>query len=192
MVSIAKILLKNSIKALAIVLVYPLIFLSRITGYNEMSQFISLIPFNLGKMVRYYYYRKTLAACGENVVFHFGVIISYPEVRIGNNVRLGPYNTLGYVSIGDNVLTGQYCHLLSGSQQHLINRLDIPIMEQGSKLRMIAIGNDVWLGANSVIMNDVGNGCVVGASSVVTKPISDYEVAVGNPAKIIKRRNQKL
>ena len=52
------------------------------------------------------------------------------------------------------------------------------------------IGNDVWLGANVVVMQGVkiGNGAVVGANAVVTKDIPPYAVAVGIPAKIIKYR----
>lgn len=52
------------------------------------------------------------------------------------------------------------------------------------------IGNDVWIGANSIILRGVkiGNGCVIGANSVVTKDIPPYAIAVGSPAKVIKYR----
>lgn len=53
-----------------------------------------------------------------------------------------------------------------------------------------SIGNDVWIGANSVILKGVkiGNGVIIGAGAVVTKDIPPYAIAVGNPAKIIKYR----
>ncbi len=52
------------------------------------------------------------------------------------------------------------------------------------------IGNDVWIGANVVILKGItiGNGAIVGAGSVVTKDLPSYSIAVGNPAKIIKYR----
>jgi len=52
----------------------------------------------------------------------------------------------------------------------------------------VVIGNDVWIGGNSVICPGVhiGNGCVIGAGSVVTKDIPDNTIAAGNPCKVIR------
>ena len=52
------------------------------------------------------------------------------------------------------------------------------------------IGNDVWIGRESVIMPGVkiGDGAIIGAYSVVTKDVPPYSVAGGNPAKFIKKR----
>lgn len=52
------------------------------------------------------------------------------------------------------------------------------------------IGNDVWIGANSVVLRGViiGNGSVIGANSVVTKDVPPYSIVVGNPARILKYR----
>ncbi|MGZ4928957.1 MAG: CatB-related O-acetyltransferase [Halobacteriota archaeon] len=54
----------------------------------------------------------------------------------------------------------------------------------------IHIGNDVWIGVNSVILSGitVGDGAVIGAGAIVTKHVSDYEIVGGNPAKSIKFR----
>lgn len=54
----------------------------------------------------------------------------------------------------------------------------------------ITIGNDVWIGMNVLILPGVkiGDGAVVGANSVVTKPVDDYEIVAGNPARHIKYR----
>ncbi len=52
------------------------------------------------------------------------------------------------------------------------------------------IGNDVWLGFRSIVVNGVkiGDGTIVGAGSIVTKDLPPYSIAVGSPAKVIKRR----
>ena len=52
------------------------------------------------------------------------------------------------------------------------------------------IGNDVWLGANVVVLQGVkiGNGAIIGANSVVTKDVPDYAIAVGIPSKVAKFR----
>jgi serine acetyltransferase len=54
----------------------------------------------------------------------------------------------------------------------------------------IIIENDVWIGAKSTIMSGVkvGNGAVVGSSSVVTKDVPSFAIVVGNPARVIKYR----
>lgn len=54
----------------------------------------------------------------------------------------------------------------------------------------VIISNDVWIGENVTILSGVsiGNGAVIGANTVVTKNIDDYAIAVGNPARIIKKR----
>ena len=54
----------------------------------------------------------------------------------------------------------------------------------------VIIGNDVWIGINTTIMSGVsiGDGAIIGANSVVTKDVEDYEVVAGNPAKHIKYR----
>ncbi len=52
------------------------------------------------------------------------------------------------------------------------------------------IGNDVWFGHESVIMPGVtiGNGCIIGSRAVVSKDLPPYSIAVGNPAKVIRKR----
>ena len=57
----------------------------------------------------------------------------------------------------------------------------------------IEIGNDVWIGANVIILDGVriGNGAILGAGAVITKDVPDYAIAVGVPAKVIKYRFEK-
>ncbi|MEM5668362.1 CatB-related O-acetyltransferase [Bacillus cereus] len=72
------------------------------------------------------------------------------------------------------------------------NILNIPGSFEDLNIQTI-IGNDVWIGANAIIMRGVsiGNGAIIGAGSVVTKDIPAYAIAVGNPAKVIKMRFKK-
>jgi acetyltransferase-like isoleucine patch superfamily enzyme len=53
----------------------------------------------------------------------------------------------------------------------------------------VTIGCDSWIGDRSIVLADVGQHCVIGAGSVVPKPIPDYAIAVGNPARVIRFRN---
>lgn len=163
-------------------------FLTRIFGFYHVSQRISRIPYIFGLRIRYFYYKKQLTALGENVVFSYGTILSHKDISIGHNVRIGPYNTIGLVDIGDDFMSAQFVHLMSGSKQHGYERTDIPMRSQQGVLSRIKIEQDVWIGVNSIVMANIGIGVVIGANSLVTKPIDDYGVAVGNPAKIIKYR----
>ncbi len=66
-----------------------------------------------------------------------------------------------------------------------------PDLREGvPKPKSTHIGNDVWLGHGVVAMNDIriGDGCVIGSSSVVTKNMEPYSIAVGNPARVIRKR----
>jgi acetyltransferase-like isoleucine patch superfamily enzyme len=54
----------------------------------------------------------------------------------------------------------------------------------------ITVGNDVWIGRNAVILSgvDIADGCVIGAFTTLAKSIPPYSVAVGSPARVVKKR----
>jgi acetyltransferase-like isoleucine patch superfamily enzyme len=130
---------------------------------------------------------------GENVKISKGVIIDCfgGKVIIGNNVFIGPYTVIyghGDVSIGNDTLIGMGCKIISAN--HAIPTPDKLIRMQPDRIRSIVIKKDVWLGADSKILPGVtlGNGCIVGAASLVTKDLPDYSVSMGSPARVIKLR----
>jgi len=115
------------------------------------------------------------------------------SLKIGNNVGVNHYCFIGVrgnITIGNNVIFGPRVNIFS--ENHIFNRLDIPIKNQGIEKKDTIIGNDVWIGASVSIMPGVkiGNGCVIAAGSVVTKDIPDFSVIAGVPAKIIKNRKK--
>jgi len=174
-------------------LIFPLVGLARLsqeTGFRTISEMLSLIPFVFGVIVRYEFYRRTLRACGQNVFISFGTVFYYPEISIGNNVLIGVYNTIHHCDFGDDVMTAEGCRFLSGSKYHNFSRTDLPMARQGGKLKRIRVNDDVWIGANAVIMDDIGRGSIVGAGTIVTKKVEPYSIVVGNPAVLLKRRVQ--
>jgi acetyltransferase-like isoleucine patch superfamily enzyme len=155
-----------------------------------MSEFLSLIPYLFGVIARAEFYRFALRHCGNNVVIEFGTIFIYRDISIGDNVLIGRYNIVHHCDFGNYVLTAERCTFLSGSKYHNLSRTDIPMALQGGQKKRIVVSDDCWVGAHAVVMEDVGHGAVVGAGAVVTKPVADFTIVVGNPARILRRRDE--
>lgn len=111
-------------------------------------------------------------------------------VTIGDNSGLGVRCYVrGPLSIGENVMMGPDVKIITS--RHKTDSTDIPMNQQGFLPKGgVRIGDDVWIGANVIILADVniGNGVIIGAGAVVTKDIPDYAVVGGVPAKVIKMR----
>ena len=171
--------------------VLPLAAVARLSDFifTTVSEFLSLIPYLFGTIIRYEFYRWTITRCGKNVAVGFGTVFLYRDIEIGDDVLIGSYNTIHYCDFGSYVVIADGCRFLSGSKYHNFERTDVPMALQGGRLRRITIGDDSWIGANAVIMDDVGEGAVVGAGAVLVRPAEAYTVVAGNPAKVIKRRD---
>lgn len=163
--------------------------LARAIGYGRAiagwSQFVSLFPGISGQYVRRGFYWWVLPRCGEGCVVSFGTVFSHPTVEIGRKAYIGLYCCIGDVTIEDDVLIGSHVSITNGSRQHGIERLDIPVREQPGEWPRVTIGRDSWIGDRAVVMADVGEHCVVGAGAVVTKPVPDFAIVAGVPARVI-------
>lgn len=117
-----------------------------------------------------------------------------PELIIHEGCQLGNFNHIAAVRkviLGKNVLTADNVYI--SDNLHSYEDIDIPIMHQPVKFKSeVYIGDGSWLGVNvCVIGAKIGKNCVIGANAVVTTDIPDYCVAVGAPAKVLKRFNQQ-
>jgi acetyltransferase-like isoleucine patch superfamily enzyme len=152
---------------------------------------------------------------GQNVVFDGipDIVVPYSNVRIGSYSRIGKNCTIyttktGLIEISEFVTINNNCTITStysiqigsncliaenvGIRDHNHSFFDVSstIRSQGFHGASIVIGNDVWIGRNATILAGVtiGNGSIIGANSVVTKNIPSFSIAVGSPAKVIKKR----
>ena len=110
------------------------------------------------------------------------------DVIIGDYTRIGLHNTIiGPVTIGNHVNLAQ--GITVTALNHNFSEADKRIDEQGVSTGQVVIGDDVWIGANAVVLPNVsiGRHCVIAAGAVVTKDVPDGCVVAGIPAKIIKR-----
>ncbi|MGJ8618546.1 MAG: CatB-related O-acetyltransferase [Sulfitobacter sp.] len=118
---------------------------------------------------------------------------------VDKHSRIGAYSYLGkncvvsvasigrYCSVGDSVVIGPGEHDMD--QVSTSTEFQDDVFENLTK-KPCSIGHDVWIGAQSLILRGVtiGNGAVVGANSVVTCDVDDFEVVAGSPARLIKTR----
>ncbi|MBB6091658.1 acetyltransferase-like isoleucine patch superfamily enzyme [Povalibacter uvarum] len=171
-------------------IVLPLVLFSRLSDFIFLtcSQILAFVPYLLGTIVRYEFYRFTLTRCGRNVMIGFGTVFLYRDVSIGDNVLIGMYNTIHYCDFGSYVLTAEGCRFLSGAKYHNYDRTDVPMALQGGKLRRISLADDCWIGTNAVVMAEVATGAIVGAGAVVNSPVESYQIVGGVPAKVIASR----
>jgi acetyltransferase-like isoleucine patch superfamily enzyme len=109
-------------------------------------------------------------------------------VTIGPYVYIGARCIVADSVIEKDVMIGSNVCVISGKATHDFSRVDIPMRLQGGDAVPVRIGEDTWIGNNAIIMANIGKKCIIGAGSVVTKDIEDYSIAVGNPAKVIRKR----
>ena len=110
------------------------------------------------------------------------------DVMIGDHTRIGLHNTvIGPVKIGSHVNLAQ--GITVTALNHNFADADKRIDEQGVSTNPVTIEDDVWIGANAVILPGVtiGNHCVVAAGAVVTKDVPPHSLVAGVPAKVIKQ-----
>lgn len=120
--------------------------------------------------------------------------ITDPVVSIGDRCLIGRGSGIvGHLSItiGDDVWTGHHVYITD--QNHGYDDPELPISRQVQPERPVSIGSGSWLGYGTVVLPgaQIGRNVVIGANSVVSGVIPDYSIAVGAPAKVIKRVTPK-
>lgn len=144
--------------------------------------------------LRYAALRALASEVGPNVSVREGVyLLGATGLSIGENVSIHPMcyiDATGGLTIGDNVSIAHGTTIMSTT--HEFDDVDILINEQGVTALPTTIGENVWIGAQVVVVAGVsiGSGCVVAANSVVTHDLPPGSVAAGSPARVIRQRGQ--
>jgi len=148
------------------------------------------------------------------------VISPRAEVELSGNLRFGPGNTVssfskikatdgvlqtgrgcgfgtgcfvdtgtGGIVMGNNVLCGPNVVLVATNYNY--DRVSVPLEEQGVHSVGIRIGNNCWIGANSVVLDgsEIGDNSIVAAGSIVNRRFPPNSIIQGNPAKLLLRRH---
>lgn len=147
-----------------------------------------------GHCLRYIYWKSLLGEVGDRVLFYERVKVMGPAgIRIGDHARITGQVVLdgrGGLTIGAYAQVGFQALILSYT--HNYQDLDRPIIEQGMVGRPVHIGADVWIGARVIVLPGItiGDGAIVGAGSVVTRDVPTRAIVAGNPARVIRYRDQ--
>lgn len=160
-------------------------------------KFFLSVPYAIDK-IQGYFYKKCLKKVGANVYLRPAHcdIKGLENISIGNNVSIPKgatiYSTDAQLIIMDNVIFGPRPTIITGD--HRIDVVGVPIIFSNDKLPEndldVVIEEDVWTGANVVILKGVtiGRGSVVAAGSVVNRSCPPYSIIGGVPAKVLKYR----
>ena len=127
----------------------------------------------------------------------FAFIFAGEGVKIGEYTDIQPHTIIwggGETIIGDRVSTGPGTVFLSATYSHAPGLKMVDDMEEGQTKVLggkLIVGNDVYIGARSIIMPvTIGEGVVIGAGSMVTKDCDPWGIYVGNPARKVDERKR--
>jgi virginiamycin A acetyltransferase len=151
------------------------------------GQAFALLPGLPGSYVRKCFYFLTLRRCPLDCDIGFLTFIHDRRAQIGTQVYIGTGVGIGWVNVGDGCLLASRVSILSGRAQHQSGPDGRLTPFDRSAAEQIHIGHDTWIGEGSIIMADVESHCIVGAGSIVTKPVTSGSIVAGNPARVIRR-----
>jgi acetyltransferase-like isoleucine patch superfamily enzyme len=130
---------------------------------------------------------------GTSISSYTKIKISHGSLSIGERGRIGPGCFISSgdagLHIGKNFICGP--NVCISSSNYITDQKDIHFEDQGMTSRGITIGNNVWIGAGSVILDGtvIGDNSVIVANSLVNRRFKPNVVIQGNPAKIILNRS---
>lgn len=129
---------------------------------------------------------------GDRVVLRRDVLIGgNGELAIGHGTSVNEGVIIAAthrVKIGNNCMIAPRAYIMDVDHQY--ERRDIPVAKQGYRSEPVTIGNDVWIGAQAVILKGVviGDGAIIAANSVVNRNVGSYTIVGGCPARLLKER----
>jgi acetyltransferase-like isoleucine patch superfamily enzyme len=131
---------------------------------------------------------------GRGVFLGRGTILSCKDgdIVLGDHVNVGFHSEIfsgSTVTVGAYGLFAAYTYLVGGG--HEFERAGVPVVEQERRSKGITLGENVWLGAGAKVMDGVriADNVVVGAGAVVTDDLPAGAVAVGVPARVVRKRD---
>jgi maltose O-acetyltransferase len=147
------------------------------------------------KMCRAIACKRLFRYCGERVNVERGAnFYTGWEIELGDDSSLGIDCMIPYdLKVGKDVMMGPYVIIIG--ENHNYSDVEVPMRLQGyTTFPPVRIEDDVWIGARAIILPGltIGRGAIIAAGAVVTKNVPPYAICAGNPARIIKFRNNEI
>lgn len=152
------------------------------------SQSLACLPGLFGVYVRRAFLSVAIERCASSAVVEYGTLFSQAGAVLEDGVYVGPNCHLGLVHLERGVLLAAGVHVPSGARTHGIESTEEIIRDQPQTKSLVRIGAGTWVGSAAVVMADVGREAVIGAGAVVTRPVPDFAVAAGVPARVLRSR----
>ncbi|WP_341347203.1 acyltransferase [Paenibacillus sp. FSL H3-0469] len=126
---------------------------------------------------------------GDRSYIAGGAIVRSTRLVTGSDCSINSYSILsGDITMGNGVRIASHASLYGFNHGYAVT--DVPVFRQPLTVKGIVIGDDVWIGANAVILDGVriGSHSIVAAGAIVTRDVPAYSIVGGNPAKLIRSR----
>lgn len=192
--------LKTILNILCKILVLPLVIPTRLEQwlisphtemvYNTCAQFVALLPGMPGAFLRRAFYSLTLQECSDHCHIGFGTIVSHRTAIIKDHVYIGSYALIGAAQLLEHSLIGSRVSILSGRALHILEEDGTWSAYSPDRLEQVTVGKNVWIGEGAIIVANIGEGCMIGAGSVVTTDTKPQVVMSGNPARFVKKLSE--
>jgi virginiamycin A acetyltransferase len=188
--------MKAVARALAALAVLPIAFSVALRGrvvgrdraFQASAEWLALVPGLTGQYVRRAFMAATTAGCGTDVVVGPGTLFSTADVRLDANAYVGPQCNIGWVHVERDVMIAAGVQIPSGPHTHGTDRIEVPMRDQPGRPICVHLREGAWIGNGAIVLADVGRHAIVAAGAVVTRPVPDYGVAAGVPARLLRDR----
>lgn len=192
--------IKSALHVLASVAVAPSVLSwrlrARVMGADRAlegsTQAWALVPGLPGQYLRRAFLMRALHGCARTATIEFGTLFSSAAASIGERAYIGPRCHLGWAIVERDALLAAGVHVPSGARTHGIDDPSVPIRDQPSLKTPVRIGAGAWIGSAAIVMADVGRDTVIAAGAVVSKPIPEYSIAAGVPARVLRHRDPRF
>jgi acetyltransferase-like isoleucine patch superfamily enzyme len=155
-------------------------------AFLGLTERLARCPGYWGVYLRAATYGLVLRSCAQDVQIGFGTVFSRPVAVLREHVYVGRYCSLGWVEIERDVMLADFVAIPSGRHTHQVaGDTRTPPRLGENRYQPVRVGEGSWVGTGAVVLAEVGRYCVIGAGAVVTKPIPDFSVAVGTPARVV-------
>jgi maltose O-acetyltransferase len=158
---------------------------------RHLPQSFGALSFGLTNPLRATLCRFIIKKCGKNIIVERGSYFGY-DVEIGDGSSIGINARLdgaARIVIGNNVMMAPDVVIVTANHKH--DDITVPMQGQGFEAAPVIIEDDVWIGMRAIILPGVriGRSSIIGAGAVVAKNVPPFSIVVGNPGRVVKKRN---